>query len=766
MPAAYNAHKNEPVDERKVIFIELRLPEVSNSFRVLYDELKRDFDLDIHVHLLRNSFVPREEYIRRCQAMLSDAATAKYIFVNEASDVLSCVDMRPETVVTQLWHACGAFKKFGMSTAELIFGPNAEELKRHPNNRNYTYVTVSSPEIVWAYAEAMDMKDRQDAIRPVGTSRTDIFYRSETIAQAYQNLYKEFPKAKGKKIILYAPTFRGRVARAKTPDCFDLEKFAEHFKDEYVVIFKHHPLVKKLPEIPEELNGTFAIDATRSMTIEDLLCVSDICISDYSSLVFEYSLFERPMLFFAYDLDEYFDWRGFYYDYNELTPGPVCKTNDEMIDYISHLEERFDRQKVIDFKEKFMRSCDGHATDRILHMVFADRYDSLKLSHERTDEEIKVSVVMPVYNAQHYLFDSLGNVLKQTLKEIEVICVDDGSTDRSAQIIEDYASRDFRLSLIRQKNQYAGAARNAGLAKCRGKYVVFWDADDRFALDALEKLYQKAEEDQADISVCDIRKWDDTTDRYVLPSNYLRKEFMPDKVPFSAEDIPQYIFNFTTNIPWNKMYRRSFIQEHQLQFEHRKRANDVVKSITVVDERLIDYRYNNKNSLTATLSQDVFSTYDAFQSAHDILEKRGAFENEKVKQSFDNKALNLLVQSVDLQTSEASARELFDMLLSEGFKKMGIEDRENYYYSRKVYQSYRTMLTGSLVDTLIVMKQQKNENLEAHRQRLCMQKLKVQKLTVKNEDTRKKLNEKREQLSRLRGQTGYKICRKLRLFHE
>ena len=139
---------------------------------------------------------------------------------------------------------------------------------------------------------------------------------------------------------------------------------------------------------------------------------------------------------------------------------------------------------------------------------------------------------MPVYNAENYLFDSLGNVLKQTLKDIEVICVDDGSTDRSAEIIEDYASRDFRLSLIRQKNQYAGAARNAGLAKCRGKYVVFWDADDRFALDALEKFYTKAEADEADLCVCDIRKWDHTTDRYVLPSNYLRKEYMPEKVPF------------------------------------------------------------------------------------------------------------------------------------------------------------------------------------------------------------------------------------------
>ena len=120
-----------------------------------------------------------------------------------------------ETIVTQLWHACGAFKKFGMSTAELIFGPNAEELKRHPNNKNYTYVTVSSPEIVWAYAEAMDMKDRQDAIRPVGTSRTDIFYRSETIAQAFQNLYKEFPKPKEKRSSYMHRHSAVVVARAK-----------------------------------------------------------------------------------------------------------------------------------------------------------------------------------------------------------------------------------------------------------------------------------------------------------------------------------------------------------------------------------------------------------------------------------------------------------------------------------------------------------------------------------------------------------------------
>ena len=135
----------------------------------------------------------------------------------------------------------------------------------------------------------------------------------------------------------------------------------------------------------------------------------------------------------------------------------------------------------------------------------------------------------------------------------------------------------------------------------------------------------------------------------ILPSNYLRKEFMPEKVPFSKEDIPQYIFNFTTNIPWNKMYRRSLIADNDLKFEHRQRANDVVfvmqalylaKRITVVDERLIDYRYNNANNLTSGLSKESFTARTMHFWQHIIfLKERGAFENEKVKQSFDNKTL-------------------------------------------------------------------------------------------------------------------------------
>jgi len=211
-----------------------------------------------------------------------------------------------------------------MSTADLIFGDNRKNQEKFPNYRNLAYVTVSSPEISWAYEEAMNLKNTDTQIVSTGISRTDVFYDKNFIEAAAEAVYSVCPKARSKKIILYAPTFRGRVAKAQTPDCLDIAAMKEALGDEYFLLLKHHPFVKKRPEIPEDCQD-FAMDVTKELDIDKLLCVSDVCISDYSSLIFEYSLFERPMIFFAYDLDEYFDWRGFYYNYDELTPGPSSK---------------------------------------------------------------------------------------------------------------------------------------------------------------------------------------------------------------------------------------------------------------------------------------------------------------------------------------------------------------------------------------------------------------------------------------------------------
>lgn len=377
IPEAYESCLDMPVNEKKVVFIEPRYRTLSNNFAEVYRILENNYYFELKICLLREIYVSKEEFEQNCIDMVKEVATAKYVFLDEASRPLSAFKKRKETVVTQLWHACGAFKKFGMSTAELIFGSDRESMERFPFYANLDYVTVSSPEVIWAYEEAMVLKDKDTQIVATGVSRTDTFFKDETKKRAFEKLHQLMPSAKGKKVILYAPTFRGRVKKAKTPEQLDLEAFYAELSDDYVLLFKHHPIVKKLPEVPEEYKD-FAYDMTEDMTIDDLLCVADICISDYSSLVFEYSLFERPLIFFAFDIDEYLDWRGFYYDYDELTPGPVYKTNEEIINYIKNIDTMFDKQRVIDFKNKFMCSCDGHATERILKLTFGDALEANK----------------------------------------------------------------------------------------------------------------------------------------------------------------------------------------------------------------------------------------------------------------------------------------------------------------------------------------------------------------------------------------------------
>ena len=365
-PKVYSSYCTESVQENKVLFLEMRFTKLSNSFELIYKALEESGEYDLKCSYVQFNFIRGREFTQRVNEMLKELATAKYVFVDDASLILSSIPLRKETVAINLWHACGAFKKFGRSTAELKFGSSAATLDKYPNYGNLTHVTVSSPEVIWAYEEAMHLP--KGIVKATGVSRTDQFYDKEFVESRKQKLYEIMPEAKDKKVILYAPTFRGHVATASSPDRIDFERFCRELGNEYVIVCKHHPFVKNPPIIPEELQH-FARDLTKYLSIEDLLCCADICISDYSSLVFEYSLFEKPMIFYAYDYDNYCDWRGFYYDYSEFTPGPVVQTEDELINSIKNIDTQFDKQKVIDFKEKFMGSCDGHATERIIALM-------------------------------------------------------------------------------------------------------------------------------------------------------------------------------------------------------------------------------------------------------------------------------------------------------------------------------------------------------------------------------------------------------------
>lgn len=368
-PFFYSIYRQKKVNPRKVLFVEPLHLKPTNSVELVMKQLKERNKYDINfISLARNKVRKREE-VKRNLKFLKEFATAKYVFTTADVAAIGGLTKRKETTFIQLWHACGAFKKFGMSTAELMFGGDREEKLKYPDYSNLDLISVSSEDVVWAYEEAMCYEGK-GVVKALGTSRTDVFYDAEFVEASRRRVHELIPESADKKVIIYAPTFRGRLRFAKGPDKLDIAAMKERLGDEYVLLIKHHPLVKKLPEIPAEGKG-FAWDVSHSLTIDDLLCTADICISDYSSLIFEYSLFEKPMVFFAYDLDEYNDWRGFYYNYDELTPGPVEMTTEGVINYIENVDTDFDRDRVIRFKDKFMSACDGHATERIIEWMEA-----------------------------------------------------------------------------------------------------------------------------------------------------------------------------------------------------------------------------------------------------------------------------------------------------------------------------------------------------------------------------------------------------------
>ncbi len=182
------------------------------------------------------------------------------------------------------------------------------------------------------------------------------------------------------------------------------------------------------------------------------------------------------------------------------------------------------------------------------------------------ETEIKVSVIVPIYNAEAFLRPALDSILDQSLREIEVICVDDGSTDESLHIVKEYQKQDSRIRIATQNNAGPGMARNNGLRRARGEFVIFLDADDFFELDFLEKMYATAKAEDLDVTVGNYDLYQSNTAKF--RKNLTGEEqnlLVPGKVT-SKNDFPDQIFQLTDGYIWSKLFRRSFLLEKKLAF--------------------------------------------------------------------------------------------------------------------------------------------------------------------------------------------------------
>lgn len=261
-----------------------------------------------------------------------------------------------------------------------------------------------------------------------------------------------------------------------------------------------------------------------------------------------------------------------------------------------------------------------------------------------------VSIIIPVYNAEKYLKQSIESVLNQSYPFFELICVDDGSTDKSYDILKQYKSQDSRIMIIKQQNQYAGTARNKGMQAASGKFVLFLDADDFFCKDMLELIVKRAEEKQTEILVFDAYRFDNEQQR-VNQLNWKpldAKKFGEGVKP--ANKIADVIFDFTVPSAWNKLYLREFIRKNDLWFQNLKRTNDLffvyaafvcAEKIGILEQKLVYYRDNNEESLQGSSADTPAVFSGALFALQDFLKDKGIWKI--YQESFEHMALSICV---------------------------------------------------------------------------------------------------------------------------
>lgn len=391
-PLVYNLNRFKPVNKNKIILADAHHEKCPQYMKQVRDALfNLGFDIEECFFDLKkiSAFSGMKKMLG---FMRLYAVSGCVIICNNFLPVAAC-KKRKETRVIQLWHGCGAFKKFGYDAFDDI-------PKGYRGNvyKNYDLVTVSGEYCVPFFQSAMRLG--KGIVKPLGCCITDRLYDREYLGLCRAKFKHIHPDAEGKRVVLWAPSFRGNAGAANVAGEQYIDRLAHMYKNELYVIKSVHPLSEGgtrqsredtlrpkgggMPCDQKEEGGTREagrIPSTPYMSSSELLVCADVLITDYSSIFFEYLLLDRPIVFFAPDYEAYARDRGFYLDFDSL-PGHIVKNNniDEAVRILYNVvggdgketsaanESQMSvlRQK---FREQYMSACDGHVTERIVKEI-------------------------------------------------------------------------------------------------------------------------------------------------------------------------------------------------------------------------------------------------------------------------------------------------------------------------------------------------------------------------------------------------------------
>ncbi|AJO20202.1 MULTISPECIES: CDP-glycerol--glycerophosphate glycerophosphotransferase [Bacillus] len=263
----------------------------------------------------------------------------------------SVLRKRPQTKCIQVWHANGALKKFGLEDIGNYRRTSADIKRFKKVYASFDYITVGSEKMADIFKRSFGVKDEH--ILRTGVPLTDQYFKDE--ARPYESL--------DQKAILYAPTYRDyNMTRVKLP--FSKEQLSEDLKGEFLLLVKLHPAVRENIRL-EEYEGM--IKDVSDLPLKDLLHVSDVLISDYSSIPFEYALLDKPMLFYTYDLEEYDKKRGLIDDYEAVIPGKACRNRDMLLNELKNIHHTYEEVKR--FSNEWNEYSSGDSSRKLLNFI-------------------------------------------------------------------------------------------------------------------------------------------------------------------------------------------------------------------------------------------------------------------------------------------------------------------------------------------------------------------------------------------------------------
>lgn len=338
-----------PIRTDRIVFVSLASNTLTSDLQLLYDALAKEGHFTLQCVLMKydkktikNNFLYMLNTIRQIWYI----NRSNMVLLNDNNYVVSNFKRKGVTVI-QVWHATGAIKKFGNT------------IKRQYPIRNYDYVIANSSYWEEPYSAAFSVA--KQAVKITGMPRVDHLVDSEYIQTTKERLLKKYPILLGRKVILYAPTFRGNIYQGFTGVDINCDKIMKSLGKEYILIYKLHPLLKD----NRLENYKYAYNMNHEDT-HDLFTITDILVSDFSSIIFDFSLLRKPIVLYTPDLERYTSDVGLFLEYKTQMPGNICYNEQELIQAI---QVPYNKEEMEVFRNKFFTYQDGNNLSRVLSFI-------------------------------------------------------------------------------------------------------------------------------------------------------------------------------------------------------------------------------------------------------------------------------------------------------------------------------------------------------------------------------------------------------------